>query len=132
MVKLSAPRNWREKKHRYRFIGSICEKCSYKMFPTRKVCPKCRSKDLKDIELAREGKIITFTIVRSAPEGLNDFAPYPLAIVELDGVKIMLQIVDTEFKNVDIGKKVEIVFRKLYTEGKAGHIIYGPKARMIV
>ena len=131
MVKLSTPRSWKEKKHRYRFIGSLCSDCSKRIFPTRKRCPNCGSKNLKDYYLPKKGKILTFTIVRTAPDGFGDFAPYPLAIVELDdGVRLMLQIVDTNIEDVDIGKNVEIVFRRLYVEGKAGHIIYGPKARV--
>jgi len=55
-----------------------------------------------------------------------------LAIVELEnGARLMLQIVDTDFDKVQIGKKVRVVFRRLLVEGNAGVIIYGPKATVI-
>ncbi|MEM0385692.1 MAG: OB-fold domain-containing protein, partial [Nitrososphaeria archaeon] len=83
------------------------------------------------IDLPREGTILTYTIVYSAPEGFGDFAPYAVAIVELtNGAKLMLQIVDTDFEKIQIGKKINVVFRRLFVEGKAGIIIYGPKARV--
>ena len=111
--------------------GGKCNKCGNITYPARKVCPKCHSDDIEIIDLPREGKILTYTIIYSAPEGFGDFAPYAVAIVELtNGARLMLQIVDTDFKDIAIGKKVSIVFRRLFVEGKSGVIIYGPKARV--
>jgi len=129
---LTIPRNWREKPQRYLLKGGKCKDCGYTMYPTRKVCPKCHSENVEIIDLPREGTILTYTIVYSAPEGFGDFAPYAVAIVEMtNGARLMLQIVDTDFNEIKIGKKVEVVFRRLFVEGKAGIIIYGPKARVI-
>ncbi len=129
---LTIPRNWREKPQRYLFKGGKCKDCGYTMYPTRKVCPKCHSENIEIVDLPRDGTILTYTIVYSAPEGYEDFAPYAVAIVEMtNGARLMLQIVDTDFNDIKIGKKVEVVFRRLFVEGKAGIIIYGPKARVI-
>ncbi len=129
---LTIPRMWREKPQRYMLKGGRCKDCGFVTYPARKVCPKCHSKNIEVIDLPREGKILTYTIVRTAPEGFGDFAPYPLAIVELEnGARLMLQIVDTDFDKVQIGKKVRVVFRRLLVEGNAGVIIYGPKATVI-
>lgn len=128
---LTIPRMWREKPQRYLLKGGQCKDCGYVMYPSRAVCPKCHSKNIELIDLPREGKILTYTIVYSAPEGFGDFTPYAVAIVELtNGARLMLQIVDTEFENIAIGKKVSIVFRRLFVEGNAGIIIYGPKLRV--
>ncbi len=126
---LTIPRNWREKPQRYMLKGGRCKDCGYVMYPSRKVCPKCHSENIETISLPREGKILTYTIIYSAPEGFDDFSPYAVAIVELtNGARLMLQIVDTDFNNIDIGKKITVVFRRLFVEGKSGIIIYGPKA----
>ncbi|AHF97300.1 MAG: Zn-ribbon domain-containing OB-fold protein [Desulfurella sp.] len=126
---LTIPRNWREKPQRYMLKGGKCKDCGYTMYPARKVCPKCHSENIEIIDLPREGKILTYTVIYSAPEGFEDFSPYAVAIVELtNGARLMLQIVDTDFNNIEIGKKVSVVFRRLFVEGKAGIIIYGPKA----
>jgi uncharacterized OB-fold protein len=129
---LTIPRMWREKPARYILKGGKCKDCGYVMYPSREVCPKCHSKNVETIDLPREGTILTYTIIHTAPEGFSDFAPYAVAIVELtNGARLMLQIVDTDFEKVQIGKKVNVVFRRLFAEGKAGIIIYGPKAIVV-
>jgi len=42
---------------------------------------------------------------------------------------LLAQIVDSELENIEIGKEVELVFRKLFVEGEAGVIIYGHKCK---
>ena len=126
------PRIWREKKQRYRLEGSKCKKCGHTSFPPRKICPKCGSKELEIIKLPETGKILTYTIVRNAPVGFTEFAPYAVGVIELeDGTRMMAQIVDSNFEDIDIGKRVKLVFRKLFSEGEAGVIIYGHKCKLI-
>jgi uncharacterized OB-fold protein len=51
-----------------------------------------------------------------------------VGIVELDdGVRLMGQIVDCAFEELQVGKRVKIEFRKVYQEGEAGVIYYGYK-----
>jgi len=126
------PRIWREEKSRYNLIGSRDKKCGSKYYPRRSICPKCKSKEMEDFELPRVGKIFSFTIIRAAPRGFTEYTPYAIGIVELeDGVRIMAQIVDTDFENIKIGQKVKMVFRRLMVEGDAGPIIYGHKAVVV-
>lgn len=129
---LNIPRVWREKPARYMLKGGKCQDCGYEMYPSREICPKCHSKNIEVIDLPREGIILTYTIVYSAPEGYGDFAPYAVAIVELSkSARLMLQVVDTLFEDLAIGRKVSIVFRRLFVEGKSGIIVYGPKAKLV-
>ncbi len=128
----TVPRIWREKKQRYRLEGVKCKKCGSTYFPPRKVCPKCKSEEMETIKLPEKGKILSYTIIRNAPTGFTEFAPYAVAIVELNnGTKLLAQIVDSELENIEIGKEVELVFRKLFVEGEAGVIIYGHKCKIL-
>ncbi|MBL8133093.1 MAG: OB-fold domain-containing protein [Anaerolineae bacterium] len=78
---------------------------------------------------AGTGEIVSFTTVREAPEGYEDQAPYVLALVRLDeGQMITAQITDLEDLPA-IGDRVEMVTRKLTTEGPRGMIVYGYKFR---
>ena len=93
----------------------------------------------KQIELgerftfAGTGEVYSYTTVQEAPEGFEDQAPYVLALVKLDeGVMITAQITDLDGAAVNIGDRVEMVTRKLTTEGKRGVIIYGYKFRKIL
>jgi hypothetical protein len=82
---------------------------------------------------AGTGEIYSYTIVQEAPEGYDDQAPYVVALVKLDeGPMITAQITDLDDQPLAIGDRVEMVTRKLTTEGKRGVIIYGYKFRKIL
>jgi uncharacterized OB-fold protein len=126
---MPSPRYTREIPHRYRLEASKCKKCSKISFPSRLICPGCGSKDFEKIKLSDFGKIVTFTTIRVAPIQFATEVPYNVAIVELDdGVRITTQVVDCKPEDLAIDKKVKLVFRKLYEEGKTGIICYGYKA----
>lgn len=78
---------------------------------------------------AGTGVIYSFTTVREAPEGFEEQAPYVLALVKLDeGALVTAQITDLEDLPA-VGDRVEMVTRKLTTEGERGMIVYGYKFR---
>lgn len=75
------------------------------------------------------GVVYSYTTVREAPEGFVGQAPYRLALVSLeDGSLITAQLTDVD-AGVEIGDRVEMVTRKLTTEGARGMIVYGYKFR---
>lgn len=81
---------------------------------------------------AGTGEIYSFTTLQEPPEGFESQAPYTLALVKLDeGPLITAQLTDPEGR-VQIGDRVEMVTRKLTTEGKKGMIVYGYKFRKIL
>ena len=93
----------------------------------------------KQIELSERfqfagiGEIFSYTTVQEPPEGYEDQAPYVLALVKLDeGVMITAQITDLDGDQLAIGDRVEMVTRKLTTEGPRGVIIYGYKFRKLL
>jgi hypothetical protein len=82
---------------------------------------------------AGKGEIYSYTVVQEAPEGFEDQAPYVLALVKLqEGAMITAQITDVDSDGVAIGDQVEMVTRKLTTEGERGMIIYGYKFRKVL
>ncbi|MBD3414223.1 MAG: transcriptional regulator [Candidatus Aminicenantes bacterium] len=121
-------RYWREIPQRYRGEANSCEKCKKKFFPPRLICPKCGNRDLAKAKIADKGKVLSFTIIRVPPSPFKDQAPYAVGIVELkDGVKIMGQIVECDFKDLKVGLPVKIEFRKMFKEGHSGILCYGYK-----
>jgi hypothetical protein len=125
---MSSPRYWREIPQRYRLEAEKCKKCGKVFFPPRLICDACKSKEFERIKLQKEGKLLTFTVIRVAPTEFSDQAPYAMGIVELkDGVKILTQIADCDFDKLEIGMPLRIEFRKIYQEGEAGIICYGYK-----
>ena len=83
---------------------------------------------MEEVTFSGKGKVFTYTIIRVPPEGFDLYAPYVIAIIELDeGVKITGQIVDCQFEDVKIGMKVESTFRKIKSEHGSGLVLYGTK-----
>jgi uncharacterized OB-fold protein len=79
-------------------------------------------------KIAEKGKVISYTIIRVPPSQFKDQAPYAVGVVELDdGVKLMGQIVDCDFEDLKLGKRVKIEFRKLFKNGHSGILCYGYK-----
>jgi hypothetical protein len=121
-------RYWREIPQRYRLEANKCKKCGLVFFPPRLICSQCQNREFEETKLAEKGKVLTFTIIRVPPQQFVDQAPYAVGIVELDdGVKLTGQIVDCDFEDLKIGKRVKIEFRKLFSEGEAGILCYGYK-----
>lgn len=124
-------RYWREQKHRYNLLGSKCGMCKEVFFPPRLICPECHRQSIGKIEpftLAPSGTIETFSIVYDAPQFQKMQTPYVIAIVRLDhGPKITSQVVDASPDDVEIGKRVNVVFRRIQESGKSGTIHYGYK-----
>ncbi|MBU1326595.1 OB-fold domain-containing protein [Patescibacteria group bacterium] len=80
----------------------------------------------------KTGRIISWTIVRVPPNGFADQAPYPVAVVELDGGKrIMAQLVDWEDRHVAFGQKVVTTIRRITQPNTEGVIPYGIKVKPI-
>ena len=114
MSKLSPPRIWRYKTSRYRIEVSKCNKCGMLHYPPKIVCDKCRSRELSRITLNEEGRVITYTLVYTVPEGFRDQAPIPLAIIELkSGVRVLAPLTDIEPDEIKTGLLVEPILRRL-------------------
>jgi uncharacterized OB-fold protein len=95
----------------------------------------------KLVEVQREqftfaglAEVYSYTTLTETPDGFDEQAPYVLALVKLDeGAIVTAQITDLgEGETVAIGDRVEMVTRKLTTEGERGMIVYGYKFRKVL
>ena len=126
----SPARAWREFPQRYRLEASKCKKCGKILYPPRLVCPECGAREFTSEVLPRNGKVVTYTIIRVPPAGFTEQTPLPMALVELtNGVRLMVQIGDVENpESIEIGMPVRLEFRRISWDGEAGVIFYGHKA----
>ncbi|RLI98022.1 MAG: transcriptional regulator [Candidatus Aenigmatarchaeota archaeon] len=124
----SVPLFWRLKDSKYRMVGTKCANCGTFYFPPRHFCPKCRRDGkIEEFKFTGKGTIVSHTVIRTAPSGFEKSTPYVVGIVKLDeGPQISGQIVGG-IREVEIGKKVKPVFRKMYEDGDGGLIHYGFK-----
>lgn len=78
------------------------------------------------------GSVYSYTRVLDAPAGFEESAPYHLALIRLeDGQLVAAQLTDVD-ESVAIGDSVEMVTRKLTTDGQRGVIVYGYKFRPVI
>jgi uncharacterized OB-fold protein len=127
---MQVSRHWRIKQQRYSLVGEVCPNCDARIFPPRDVCPDCGEDARTLFHFSGHGRIYSFTMLHEAPSGLQDQAPYTLALVQLDeGPMLTAQLTDLGQQHVEIGMPVEMVTRRLGTDGDEGPIIYGYKFR---
>ena len=104
-------------------LGLKCNTCNSVTFPPMTRCRECNGTDLKITEIAGEGTMRTFTVIRVAPEGMT--SPYIVAMAEIDeGAWVMGNLVDLNPDDADmnlIGKRVtlgsQIVKGDTYSHG---------------
>lgn len=125
---IGSPRYWREIPQRYRYEAAECAKCGKIFFPPRLVCSGCWGRVFNKVTLPLDGTIETFTVIRVAPSGFADEAPYAVGIMKLtNGVKVTAQIVDCAPEEIAIGDPVRLEFRRVRQDGESGVICYGYK-----
>jgi hydroxymethylglutaryl-CoA synthase len=119
-MNLSVIRSWREMPFKYGLVGMKCKNCGAINYPRRKVCRNCKArlfesnKDFEYVKLPRTGTIYSYSIINFAPEGFDDKAPYPLAIIDMgEDLKILSRLTDWKQEDLKIGTQVEMVIRRI-------------------
>jgi len=129
MTSLTPARVAREFPYRYRLEGARCAACGEVCFPARRICPACHGRTFEPCRVSDAGELLTFTVIRVAGPGFVHDVPYVLGIVALDGGgRITCQVVDVVERDVEIGMRLRLEFRRIQEDGEAGIIAYGHKA----
>ena len=125
---MSVARFWRKQPQRYNLIGTKCDTCGRYFFPPRNFCPECRRNGkIVNYQFKGTGKVVTYTVIRSASEQFDLQTPYVIGIIELDeGSRMTAQIV-CKPEDVYIGMPVKKTFRRIGADGESGAIFYGTK-----
>ncbi|SRR5690606_19995897 len=130
---MQVSRHWRLKGQRYGLVGEECPNCGVKLFPPRDVCLECAAPAKELYTFTGLGEVYSYTTIYDAPAGFEHQAPYTVALVRLEeGPLLTAQLTDVLPEDVTIGMPVEMVTRKLRTEGEEGMIVYGYKFRPAV
>jgi uncharacterized OB-fold protein len=129
---MEVSRHWRLKKQRYALVGEVCPHCQGKIFPPRDICPDCGEEARTLFQFSGRGQVYSYTTVYEAPSGYEENAPYTVALIQLEeGPVVTAQLTDLEQgdRAVEIGMPVEMVTRKLRSDGERGMLVYGYKFR---
>lgn len=107
-----------------------CPHCNTRMSPPRDICLGCNEKVEIEQDISGRGEIYSFTTVYQAPTGYEEQAPYTVALVKLEeGPMLTAQLTDLGDEEVEIGMPVEMVTRRLRSDGERGMLVYGYKFR---
>lgn len=127
---MEVSRHWRLNEQRYSLVGEECGSCGVKLFPPRDVCLECAAPAKELYTFTGTGEIFSYTTIYDAPAGYEHNSPYTVALIKLDeGPVLTAQLTDVNKEDVYIGMPVEMVTRKLRSDGEEGMIIYGYKFR---
>lgn len=83
------------------------------------------------LPLSVRGSVYSYTIITDAPMGFEEQAPYAVALIRLDdGTMMTAQVTDMDLDEIPaIGMRVELVTRRISSDGPDGVITYGYKFR---
>lgn len=131
---MEIPRHWRLNQQRYGLVGEVCPHCDTKIFPPRDICPACGKDAKTSFAFSGRGEVFSFTTIYEAPTGFDETAPYTVALVKLEeGPMVTAQLTDLGETHPEIGMPVEMVTRRLRSDGdERGMLIYGYKFRPVL
>lgn len=93
---------------RPRLVAHECSACGARYFDRRNACASCSSTSFKDVEVATEGVLRTFTIVAYAAPGIP--VPFVAGVVDCDGTSVRANVINTpaDPEHVRTGMKVRL------------------------
>jgi len=113
---LSATIHHRERDSDLSFRGQRCNACGAVQFPAQRVCESCFAKDdfapyrLSD----RQGTLVTYTLDYFFP---TPEPPTVVSIVDIDGARVHMQVVNCPPADVKTGLRLEFEFRRIHQAG---------------
>ena len=115
----------------YGMVGNVCSSCDEKIFPPKDICPGCKADIKEEYQFIGRGEVFSYTTIFEAPTGFDEQAPYTVALIKTEeGPLVTAQLTDLDPNDeIFIGMQVEMVTRKLSSNGEQGVITYGYKFR---
>jgi uncharacterized OB-fold protein len=89
-------------------VANECTACGARFFDHRLACASCEGTDFRNVPVAREGEVRSFTIVSMAAPGIP--VPFVAAVIDCDGTSVRGNVVNTEPDpdHVTLGMKVRL------------------------
>ena len=101
-------------------LGMRCRQCGVYVFGPATFCQSCTSSDLEAVELAQQGTLFSYTIVRVPPPGWPGQVPYVLGEVELpEGPHVLAEVIDCDHGELQVGMQVTLALQAVEMEGVA-------------
>lgn len=97
-------------------VAHECTSCGAHYFDRRNACAACFSTEFRDVDVATEGILRTFTIVAFAAPGVE--VPFVSGVIDCDGISVRanLRNVEPDDEHVRTGMKVRLMTYSLGTD----------------
>lgn len=88
-------------------VANECTDCGARFFDRRVACASCGKQSFRTADIATEGEVRAFTIVKAFMPGTDDYVP---AVVDCGGTSVRGQIINTpaDADHVKLGMKVRL------------------------
>jgi uncharacterized OB-fold protein len=111
---------WWQAATQHKLVVQRCGRCGEYRHPPKPICPLCQSPEYGWNEVSGRGTVYTYTVVHQAfVPSLAEKLPYVVAAIELeelDGVRVVSNVVDVEPADVRIGMPVEVAWEDMGPE----------------
>lgn len=97
-------------------VANECTSCGARFFDRRNACASCFATDFREVEIATEGVLTSYTIVAFAAPGVP--VPFVAGVIDCDGTSVRGNVVNTEpdDEHVKLGMKVRLTTTSLGTD----------------
>ena len=102
---------------KFGFSGARCAACGFLHLPPLRVCRSCSTADaMEAVAVSRlQGRVATYTVDRLA---YSPSPPVVDVVVDFDGGgRCALEVADADPESVEVGTRVDLTFRRLFTAG---------------
>jgi uncharacterized OB-fold protein len=107
-------------------VANECTNCGARFFDRRNACAACFGREFRQVDVAREGELRSFTIVAFAAPGVP--VPFVAGVVDCDGTSVRANIINCppDPDHVTLGMKVRLATYSMGTDGAGTEAInYG-------
>lgn len=97
-------------------VANECTSCGARFFDRRNACAACSGRDFVRTPVAREGEVVSFSIVAFAAPGID--VPFVPAVVDCDGTSVRGNIVNCppDPDHVRLGMRVRLTTTDVGTD----------------
>jgi uncharacterized OB-fold protein len=101
-----------------KLVFTRCVPCGWYIHPSRPICPRCRGRELAEVEVSGRARLHSYTINHKAwfP---GQPVPYAIGLVELveqSGLRLTTNIVNCPLDRIAIGMPLRVLFEPLSDE----------------
>jgi uncharacterized OB-fold protein len=111
-----------------KIFGTKCHQCNRVLVPARSFCPQCFVDIEEWVQVASEGKMVTWAMINFEFYNQPKKPPYVAGMIQLDGADVSLfHLIDGfDMSNLDDVRKTLPVGRRVkavWSDEKTGHIL---------